>query len=249
MDRARPFPDAARSIVTLSNPQTPFAELATHRRKALQKAPFCLVRGCYSPRRRRKRTVAHADKPTGATHHPPGAGGRLGRTLAEGIGSGSRTFVMSSRSVNHAAIQATAIWWAFVTALTVGCARSANAQACPGSSPDTHIAGKTCRAPQDGESPPLPGSCVHGQNSGRHLWRPNAQLARTGAKTHAPCPLVKPLWLLLAADGVCRLDQLTLVAFSSSANACYGGKRRSDRATCQRSHHGQAHSGLPNGDP
>ena len=36
MDRARPFPDAARSIVTLSNPQTPFAELATHRRKALR---------------------------------------------------------------------------------------------------------------------------------------------------------------------------------------------------------------------
>ena len=73
MDRARPFPDAARSIVTLSNPQTPFAESATHRRKALRKALFRLVRGCYSPRRRRKRTVAHADKPTGATHHPPGA--------------------------------------------------------------------------------------------------------------------------------------------------------------------------------
>jgi hypothetical protein len=36
MDRARPFPDAARSLVTLSNPQTPFAELATHRRKALR---------------------------------------------------------------------------------------------------------------------------------------------------------------------------------------------------------------------
>ncbi len=35
----------------------------------------------------------------------------------------------------------------------------------------------------------------------------------------------------LRADGVCRLDQLTLVAFSSSANAYYGGKRRSDRAT------------------
>ena len=70
MDRARPFPDAARSIVTLSNPQTPFAESATHRRKALRKALFRLVRGCYSPRRRRKRTVAHAEKPTGATHHP-----------------------------------------------------------------------------------------------------------------------------------------------------------------------------------
>ena len=96
-----------------------------------------------------------------------------------------------------------------------------------------HGAGKACRAPQDGESPPLPGSCVHGQNSGRHLWRPNAQLARTRAKTHAPCPRVKRLWLLPAADGVCRLDQLTLVAFSSSADACHGGKRRSDRATCR----------------
>ena len=94
MDRARPFPDAARSIVTLSNPQTPFAESATHRRKALRKALFRLVRGCYSPRRRRKRTVAHADKPRRTTRR--GRGGRLGRarTLAEGIGSGTRTFVM-----------------------------------------------------------------------------------------------------------------------------------------------------------
>lgn len=93
MDRARPFPDAARSIVTLSNPQTPFAESATHRRKALRKALFRLVRGCYSPRRRRKRTVAHADKPTGATHHPL-AGSAAQGTPAEGIGSGTRTFVM-----------------------------------------------------------------------------------------------------------------------------------------------------------
>ena len=52
------IPDAARSIVTLSNPQTPFAELATHRRKALRHF-FTWFAG-YSPRRRRKRTVAHA---------------------------------------------------------------------------------------------------------------------------------------------------------------------------------------------
>ena len=137
MDRARPFPDAARSIVTLSNPQTPFAELATYRRKALRKAPFCLVRECYSPRRRRKRTVAHADKPTGATHHPLAGSAAQGPSRrASDQAPGHLSW--SSRSVNHAAIQATAIWWAFVTALTVGCARSANAQACP-SSPATHI--------------------------------------------------------------------------------------------------------------
>lgn len=138
MDRARPFPDAARSIVTLSNPQTPFAELATHRRKALRKALFRLVRGCYSPRRRRKRTVAHADKPTGATHHPLAGSAAQGPSRrASDQAPGHLSW--SSRSVNHAAIQATAIWWAFVTALTVGSARSANAQACPGSSPATHI--------------------------------------------------------------------------------------------------------------
>jgi hypothetical protein len=119
MDRARPFPDAARSIVTLSNPQTPFAESATHRRKALRKALFRLVRGCYSPRRRRKRTVAHADKPTGATHHPLAGSAAQGPSRrASDQAPGHLSW--SSRSVNHAAIQA----------------RSANA----GSSPATHFA-------------------------------------------------------------------------------------------------------------
>ena len=62
---ARDHPCCSAVYSHTVEPETPFAESATHRHKALRKAFFRLVRGCYSPRRRRKRTVAHADTPTG----------------------------------------------------------------------------------------------------------------------------------------------------------------------------------------